>query len=39
VAFGTPSEGMRNEIETARRLKIPVIYHSEAGGRREIADE
>lgn len=38
-AFGTPSEGMRNEIETARRLKIPVIYHSEAGGRREIADE
>lgn len=38
-AFGTPSEGMAREIETAERLKIPVIYHSEAGGRRETTHE
>ncbi len=34
-AFGTPSEGMAREIEIATKLNIPVIYHSEAGGRRE----
>ena len=34
-AFGTPSEGMAKEIETAKQLNIPVIYYSEAGGRRE----
>jgi len=34
-AFGTPSEGMAREIEIAKQLNIPVIYYSEAGGRRE----
>jgi hypothetical protein len=34
-AFGTPSEGMAKEIEIAKQLNIPVIYHSEAGGRKE----
>ncbi len=34
-AFGTPSEGMAKEIEIAKQLNIPVIYYSEAGGRRE----
>ena len=34
-AFGTPSEGMAKEIETAKQLNIPVIYYSEAGGSKE----
>lgn len=34
-----PCEGTAREIETAERLKIPVIYHSEAGGRRETTHE
>lgn len=34
-AFGQPSEGMATEIEIAARLNIPVIHHSEAGGRKE----
>jgi len=34
-AFGKPSEGMAKEIEIAKQLNIPVIYYSEAGGRKE----
>ncbi|MDR1630077.1 MAG: DUF4406 domain-containing protein [Oscillospiraceae bacterium] len=33
--FGTPTEGMIAEVEEAIKLKIPVIYHSEAGERKD----
>ncbi|MEG1562132.1 MAG: DUF4406 domain-containing protein [Bacteroides sp.] len=33
-AFGEPSEGMKAEIAAAEQAKIPVKYHSEAGGRK-----
>lgn len=32
--YGGPTEGMRLEIAEARRLGIPVIYHTREGARR-----